>query len=81
MEKHKEITFNLQVTMKTRWVPHFLAMLQTMQRYGEMGCSRQVGIYSDGDGDFRPKFEWDSTLPSIAEPIVDESGNMLYDAG
>lgn len=77
----EETTFHLKITMRTRWVPHFLAMLKKMQQYGGMGCSRYVSIYSDGDGDFRPKFEWDDALPSEANPINDDNGNVTYDAG
>ena len=32
-------------------------MLDYMQHCGEIGHSSIVGFYSDGDGDFRPKFE------------------------
>ena len=48
--------FTITVEMQDRWVPHFLGMLQTMQFLGSIGSSRVVGIYADGDGDFRPKF-------------------------
>ena len=78
--------FNIEVKMAERWIPHFLAMLNVMEAYGEMGCSREVGIYSDGDGDFRPEFYWDekvcadSTLVTIV-PKKENNGNVLYDAG
>lgn len=67
--------------MKDRWVPHFLAMLKYMEQLGGMGSSRKVALYSDGDGDFRPKFKWDESLPFDAEPIIDNDGDRLYDAG
>ncbi len=73
--------FTIEVEMKDRWVPHFLAMLKYMQQLGGLGGSRNVGIYSDGDGDFRPKFSWDASLPSKAEPKEDDDGNRIYDAG
>lgn len=72
--------FTIECEMKDRWVPHFLSMLRYMQQLGSMGSSRFVQIYSDGDGDFRPKFEWDSSLPSDAKP-KDQDGNRTYDAG
>jgi hypothetical protein len=59
-EPFELVTFNMTVTMKVRWVPHFLGMLKLMQSFGSMGCSRVIGFYADGDGDFRPKFTWDS---------------------
>ncbi len=73
--------FTIKVTMRSHWVPHFLAMLRYMQQLGSIGSSREVGIFADGDGNFRPKFEWASTLPSKAEPVRDDNGNRLYDTG
>ena len=73
--------FTIEVEMEDRWVPHFLSMLKYMQRLGGIGSSREVTFYSDGDGDFRPKFQWNVCLPSDAEPINDDDGNRFYDAG
>jgi hypothetical protein len=73
--------FTIKCSMRSRWVPHFLAMLKYMQQLGGLGSSRMVSFYSDGDGDFRPKFEWDSTLASDANPISDNKGDRTYDAG
>lgn len=73
--------FTIKVIMKNRWIPHFLAMLKYMQTLGSMGGSRKVSFYSDGDGDFRPKFEWDNSLSHDAKPIEDDGGNRFYDAG
>lgn len=73
--------FTIECEMKTRWVPHFLAMLKYMQQLGSLGGSRTVSFYSDGDGDFRPKFTWPSDLPSDAAPIKDNDGDTTYDAG
>lgn len=76
-----EVKFTIKVEMQDRWVPHFLAMLSYMQRLGGIGSSRKVCFYADGDGDFRPKFKWSSALSSEAEPVKDDNGNRLYDAG
>ena len=74
--------FVIRVRMKTRWVPHFLGMLKYMQQLGGWGGSRLVSFVSDGDGDFRPKFEWDENLPTPADPAsTDGNGNNTYDAG
>ncbi len=75
--------FTIQATMRSRWVPHFLAMLKRMQYLGAIGSSREVTLYADGDGDFRPKFEWDDGLSSDANPRHGSmaSGNYFYDAG
>lgn len=56
----KEITFNIKVTMNERWVNDFCSMLKYMEYCGDIGHSSIVGFYSDGDGDFRPKFEIDT---------------------
>lgn len=55
----KEVTFNIRCTMNERWVNDFCSMLQWMQNCGNFGHTSIVGFYSDGDGDFRPKFEVD----------------------
>jgi hypothetical protein len=74
--------FKIECEMEDRWVPYFLAMLKYMQFLGNVGRSRAVSFYADGDGDFRPKFLWDSSLPDKAEPIIGkETGNHKYDAG
>ena len=62
-ENNDIVTINITVKMKQRWVSHFLGMLKKMEKLGDMGASRYVALYSDGDGDFQPKFEWDSDLP------------------
>jgi len=73
--------FTIEVEMKDRWVPQFLAMLEYMRYLGGIGSSRKVCFYSDGDGDFRPKFKWSPALNSTAKPMKDDNGNRLYDAG
>ena len=78
--KDEEI-FTIEVLMKKRWIPHFLAMLKYMQSLGGLGGSRMVSFYADGDGDFRPQFNWDEKLPSEADPVKDEDGDKFYDAG
>ena len=79
--KSEEVEFTIKCKMRSRWVPHFLAMLKYMQQLGGLGGSRMVSFYSDGDGDFRPIFEWDPTLQSSGVPIKDDKGNRTYDAG
>lgn len=54
-----EKTFNIQVTMNERWIDDFCSMLKYMEYCGNIGHSSMVGFYSDGDGDFRPKFNMD----------------------
>jgi len=77
---HEEVEFNINCKMKERWVPHFLGMLKYMEQLGGLGGSRKVSIYSDGDGDFRPKFNFD-IVSELAKPVSDDNGDRLYDAG
>ena len=72
--------FTIKVEMKDRWVPHFLGMLKYMQHLGDIGGTRTVSFYSDGDGDFNPSFEWDIEVEP-AEAIIDDGGDRTYDAG
>ena len=78
---NKNVKFTIECEMGQRWIPHFLAMLKYMQQLGNLGGSRIVSIYSDGDGDFRPKFHWSGHLPDEAEPVRDDDGDRVYDAG
>ncbi len=73
--------FTIKVSMRNRWIPHFLSMLKYMQQLGAAGSSRKVLFYADGDGDFHPKFEWHNSLNSDAEPRADNDGDRFYDAG
>ena len=79
--KDDTTTFTITCTMKSRWVPPFLGLLRRMQILGEMGSSRKVTLYADGDGDFRPKFEWDKAKFMPAAPASDDRGNQFFDAG
>ena len=80
-----EKTFNITCKMKERWIASFIKMLNEMERNGSIGHSECVGLYADGDGDFRPKFEYDKTLSTIGDKpkiIKNPSGQMtIYDAG
>ena len=69
--------------MEERWIPSFCAMLNRMQRNGEIGHSEYVGIYADGDGDFRPNFIWSDKVDlDNTIKINNPSGQMvMFDAG
>lgn len=80
MTTDDKITFTIQCTMKARWVPHFLGMLRKMQWLGSVGSSREVVFFSDGDGDFRPKFDWG--FDENPDPAQGTGPEQLYfDAG
>ncbi|HBZ80936.1 MAG TPA: hypothetical protein DEP07_11185 [Brevibacillus sp.] len=72
--------FTIEVEMQERWIPHFMSMLEYMQQLGEIGSSRNVTLYSDGDGDFRPKFKADIEYETV-KPVHDSAGSRVYDAG
>lgn len=48
------VKFNLEITMPKRWMKKFIQMLDCMKWCGDVGASRTVAFYADGDGDFRP---------------------------
>lgn len=79
MENRK---FTIECEVPERWVDDFCAMLNSMQSFGNLGHSGVVGIYADGDGDFRPKFniqtEWDITRATKLEKF---NPMTIYDAG
>lgn len=79
-------TFNIKVTMEERWINDFCSMLNWMQSCGNLGHSSVVAFYSDGDGDFRPKFEIDTDYEKT-KGYWKEDGvelhkiEVLFDAG
>jgi hypothetical protein len=74
--------FILRCEIPTGWVPHFLGMLKRLQWLGAVGSSRYVTIYADGDGSFRPRFDWDDDLPEPAKAKkISRHGHALFDTG
>ena len=54
-----------------------------MEFCGKIGHSSLIGFYSDGDGDFRPKFKIETDFEKV-EPIRFDEVNIsrsFYDAG
>lgn len=72
--------FTIEVEMEERWIDDFCSMLKEMERLGNIGSSKKVGIYSDGDGDFRPKFDIDIEYSKVP-PIINTNKEKIYDAG
>lgn len=80
-----KMTVSMDVT-----IPQALA-LQAMFKYwnylSNIGASRKVAFYVDGDGNFHPKCDisFDKNMPSLTEKIEeisvvsDENGNRVYD--
>lgn len=74
--------FTIEVEMEERWIDDFMSMLDKMEYLGNLGASRTVSIYSDGDGDFRPKFKTDVNWNRV-KPLEEDRdlSNNHYDAG
>ncbi len=79
MENRK---FIIECEVPERWVNDFCAMLEEMQYFGAQGHSGVVGIYADGDGDFRPRFSIKTDYNSAFATKLDKFEPMnIYDAG
>jgi len=68
--------FIIECSMGDRWFPPFMAMLEEMEYQGNIGHSGFVGIFSDGDGDFHPKFKF-KTLR--VKPIKKTREEVVFD--
>ena len=73
--------FNITVEMEERWVSYFQSMLKHMEHNGKIGHSGIVAFYSDGDGDFRPTFDFDIPFEKVDETEKEVTVEKLYDAG
>ena len=80
----KEITINCKV--EERWIPIFVKMFEAMEYCGQIGHSEYVGLYADGDGDFKPKFHFNPSVEDYKTDgylvVKNPSGQMtMFDAG
>ena len=79
-----EKTFNIKVTMDERWVDDFCSFLKYMGHCGKIGHSSLVSFFADGDGDFRPEFQFDishNTKEGIPENKLASLPEFMWDAG
>lgn len=59
MTKNNDIIeFTVKCKMRADWAVMFMSMLKRMQYLGAIGSSRYLAFYADGDGTFRPKFDF-----------------------
>lgn len=74
--------FIINVEMEERWINHFASFLKLMELNGQIGHSELIAFYADGDGDFRPKFDFNINIEK-EEPrnITDIHDIKFYDAG
>lgn len=76
----RKVKFTIHCEMAERWVDTFCSMLKRMEYNGSIGHSEEVTLYSDGDGDFRPKFEILQDYEEV-EPTRSTQWSKKYDAG
>lgn len=75
----KNRMFIIECELPERWVNDFCFMLKTMEFFGQQGHSGVVGIYSDGDVDFRPSFNIQTQFEKTV-PLEKFKPNTIYDA-
>lgn len=80
--------FSVKCKMNKRWIPYFVSFLKRMESDGNIGHSESIGFYADGDGDFRPKFIFDTTEVDDINPTnkvkpdsMEDINIDIYDAG
>ena len=76
--EHEEVGFTVECKMNRRWARQFIGMLKRMQQLGAVGSSREVIFYSDGDGDYRPRFEFKLDYTAAKGQGKEE---LFFDAG
>lgn len=75
-----EKTFTIEVTMEERWINHFASFLKAMEYNGNIGHSEPIMFYSDGDGDFRPKFIINIPYEKVRNRLTPDK-YRIFDAG
>lgn len=76
--------FTIQVSMNERWVDDFCSFLKYMEHCGRIGHSSLVSFFADGDGDFRPEFQFDicyNTKEGIPGNKLASLPEFMWDAG
>lgn len=80
-DSSRKIDFTINVNnMRKDWADHFCSMLRLIERNGNIGHSEYVGIFSDGDGDFRPSFDINYDYDK-KEPEKDSQEYKMFDRG
>ena len=80
----EDVTFNVKCTMPKVWASHFQSFLKRMEWYGKLGHSGQIAFYSDGDGNYRPKFKFSKEfeeVDGIPSYRIESKAEELFDAG
>ncbi len=80
LKEDEIVEFDIHCKMNRAWANEFISFLAFMENCGELGCSRNIAMYADGDGDFRPKFSTEyKSIPKT--PCQKADGTLIFDAG
>lgn len=71
--------FTIEVEMEEDWIDPFMSALKLMEYLGDVGEGRVVGIFSDGQGTFHPKFHTMQDYNVVPPFHEDGEGNCVYD--
>lgn len=80
----EDVTFNVKCTMPKVWASHFQSFLKRMEEYGNIGHSGQLAFYSDGGGNYRPKFKFSTEFERVdghPSSRINSKAEELFDAG
>ena len=70
-QENAQCTFTVTVSMRKRWKKTFVGMLKTMEYLGgDGGSSRDLIFFADGNGDFRPEFEFSRSPDEMNEDDI-----------
>ena len=71
------IRITINADIPERWLNDFFTFLKRMEANGSVGNSEMLGFFSDGQGDFKPKFEFVGCMPRYVEAkTYDVQGQM-----
>lgn len=71
------VKFTIECEMDERWQDYFLSFLKHMEYNGLQGHSEIVGFYSDGDGDFRPRFTFTTPVEKAYKTVSPDIKKFL----
>lgn len=77
--------FTIECEVNERWVDQFCSMLHYMESCGNLGHSSVTAFYTDGDGDFRPKFNINTDYKQVSGFNASDgrmpTPEIIFDAG
>ena len=80
-DEYGNVEFTIKCKMKERWVNQFCSLLKEMEDNGNAGHTSVLAFMADGDGDFRPKFDFHINYTyEFARLHRYNNGNVDYEA-